>query len=128
MHKLGRLEEGVRQLREDFKEEKETAHESRAVIHRRLDEHVEVISGIKTDVAIAAKVDAQVRDELKALKVTVDGNRDAIQPSIDEWARMKTIGIGIVGLLALGGLSVGAALVWMGDAAVTAVRHWLKID
>lgn len=128
MRALGRLEEGVQRLREDFEDEKDAAHESRAVIHRRLDEHVHAISELRGDVSIGIKVDAQVRNDLQELKATVDANQTAVAPSIAEWRRMKAIGIGLAGLLALGGISIGAMLAYMGDIAVTAIRHWLKIN
>jgi hypothetical protein len=117
---LGQVLEGVKQLRADFQEEKQNAHESRSTMHRRLDEHAEEIGKLRTDVAVAGKIEAQVRNELKSLKAAVD-------PSLEDWKRMKTLGLGIVSLLAIGGVSFGAFLMWAGDAAATAVRHWLKI-
>ncbi|RUX03178.1 MAG: DUF1515 domain-containing protein [Mesorhizobium sp.] len=125
---LGRVQEGVEQLREDFQEEKRNAHESRTALHRRLDEQAAEISSLKTDVAIHGKIEAQVRNEVRALGDKVEANQKAVQPSVDDWKRMKTLGIGIAGLLALGGLSFGAFIMWAGDAAATAVRHWLKIN
>ncbi|MER9628389.1 DUF1515 domain-containing protein [Mesorhizobium sp. M0296] len=124
---LGRVQEGVNRLREDFGDEKRLAHESRAVIHHRLDEQGHEIASLRTDMAIAGKVDAQVRDEIKALAGKVEANQNEVLPSVQDWKRMKTIGVGIAGLLAIGGLSFGAMLMWAGDAAATAVRHWLRI-
>lgn len=124
---LGRVQEGVDRLREDFQNEKNMAHESRAVIHRRLDEQAAEIGSLKTNVAVAGMVEAQVRDEIKALGVRVDTNHAAITPSVEEWKRIRNIGIGITGLIAIGGLSVGAVLTWASETAVTTIRHWLKI-
>lgn len=124
---LGRLQEGVEQLREDFRDEKQTAHESRAVIHRRLDEQARDIASLKTDVAIAGKVEAQVRDEVKALGDKVDANHATVGPHVEDWKRMKAVGVGLVGLLAVGGLSVGAMLTWASETAITTIRHWLRI-
>lgn len=124
---LGRVQEGVDRLREDFSDEKDMAHESRAAIHRRLDDQAGEIAGLKTDVAISAQIDAQVRERLKTLAETVEANREEVEPSISEWRRMKSMGIGLAGLLALGGLSFGAVLMWMSDTAVNAIRQWLKI-
>ncbi|RVD44655.1 DUF1515 domain-containing protein [Mesorhizobium sp. M4A.F.Ca.ET.020.02.1.1] len=118
---LGELKGGVDALRRDFQEEKSMAHESRATIHRRLDQQAEEISKVRTDVAVDGEITAQVRNEVKSLK-------EAVNPSLEEWKRMKMLGIGIAGLLALGGLSVGAALMWASDTAATAIRHWLKIN
>ncbi|MDW9880480.1 DUF1515 domain-containing protein [Sinorhizobium meliloti] len=127
MMALGRLTESVEQLREDFRDEKQTAHESRAVIHRRLDEQAAEIGSLKTNVAVAGLVEAQVRDEIKALGVRVEENHKAVTPSVEEWKRIRNIGIGITGLVAIGGLSVGAVLTWASETAVTTIRHWLRI-
>lgn len=124
---LGRTLEGVEKLREDFNEEKNVAKENRAILHRRLDEQAADIGKLRTDVAIMGQVDAQVRDEVKSLAETVEANQTVVSPAIAEWKTMKRAGMGLTGLLALGGLSVGAALTWAGDTAVTAIRHWLKI-
>lgn len=124
---LGRVQEGVDRLREDFQEEKQLARDSRAAIHRRLDEHADDLSDLRKDVAISAHVDAQVRNELKALTETVESNQAQVEPSVKEWQRMKALGIGLTGLLALGGLSIGAVLIWMSETAANAVRHWLKL-
>ncbi|TIT90383.1 MAG: DUF1515 domain-containing protein [Mesorhizobium sp.] len=117
---LGELKGGVDALRRDFQEEKRTAHESRATIHRRLDEQAEEIAKVRTDVAVDGEITAQVRNEVKSLKAAVD-------PELEDWKRMKNLGLGIAGLLAIGGLSVGAMLMWASDTAVAAIRHWLKI-
>lgn len=124
---LGELKGGVEQLRRDFHEEKRNAQESRAAMHRRLDEQAEEIGKVRTDVAVDGEITAQVRNEVQSLGAKVKANQDAVQPSVDDWKRMKALGIGIAGLLALGGLSVGALLGYASDAAVTAIRHWLRI-
>lgn len=124
---LGRVQEGVDRLREDFQNEKNMAHESRAVIHRRLDEQAKDIAGLQTNVAITGQIDAQVREEIKSLSAKVDANHAAITPSVEEWKRIRNIGIGITGLIAIGGLSVGAVLTWASETAVTTIRHWLRI-
>lgn len=124
---LGRVQEGVEQLREDFREEKDNAKDSRQVIHRRLDEQADHISRLDTTVQVAGQVDAQMRDEVKALAKKVDDNQTAVQPSIDEWKRMKAIGIGIGGLLAIGGLSLASVLMWAGEMFWNWLRHMLRI-
>src|SRR4051812_32398317 len=115
MRILGRVEEGVKRIREDFQEEKESAHESRTVIHRRLDEQTEKIAHLETTVAISGNVDAQLRDQLEQLRKTVEGNQAAVSPAIEEWRRMKTLGVGISGLIALAGLTIGSLVAWAGD-------------
>ena len=135
MHAIGKLEgslsginESVAQLRRDVGDEKTNAHESRSVIHRRLDEQAKQISHLDTTVAITGGVDAQIREEIRSLKETVNKNHDAVQPSLEEWRRMRTIGIGISSLIAFAGLTIGGILTYVGDGAVSAIRHWLKIN
>jgi hypothetical protein len=126
--RLTGIEESVSLLREDVSDEKDNAHQSRTVIHRRLDEQAKQIAHLDTTVAITGGVDAQIREEIKSLKDTVDKNHAATQPALEEWKRMKTIGYGISGLIAFAGLTVGAVVTWASDGAVAALRHWLKIN
>jgi glucose-6-phosphate isomerase len=135
MHAIGKLEgsltginESVAQLRKDFGDEKANAHESRAVIHKRLDDQAKQIYHFDTTVAISAGVDAQIREEIKTLKETVQSNHASVQPALEEWRRMRTIGIGISGLIAFAGLTIGGIITYVGDGAVSAIRHWLKIN
>jgi hypothetical protein len=122
------IEESVSLLREDVSDEKDNAHESRSVIHRRLDDQANRISHLDTTVAITGGVDAQIREEIKGLKETVNKNHDAVSPALDEWKRLKTLGVGISGLIALAGLTTGGIIAYMSDGAVTWIRHWLKIN
>ncbi len=135
LHALGRVEEaiaGIREsisrLREDFGDEKDHAHESRAVIHRRLDEQTSQIGKLETTVAISGQVDAQLRDQIADLRDQVEGNQAAVSPAIEEWKRMKALGYGISGLIALAGLTIGGVVAWASDGAVAALRHWLRIN
>lgn len=132
---LARLEEGqkhqtqaAKDLREDFRDEKRAAHESRAAIHHRLDRQQSDLSHLEETVAISGHIDAQIRGELQALKETVDRNHEQVAPALEEWKRMKTIGVGISGLIALAGLTIGGLVAWAGDAAVTTIRAWLRIN
>jgi predicted PP-loop superfamily ATPase len=123
---LGRVEEGVKRIREDFQEEKKSAHESRAVIHSRLDSQAKQIGHLDTTVAISGGVDAQIREEIKALKETVDRNHASVQPALDEWKKLKTLGSGISGLIALSGLTIGTIIAVYGKAAIISALAWLK--
>ncbi|NTG61852.1 DUF1515 domain-containing protein [Agrobacterium rhizogenes] len=127
MRTLGRLEEGVERIRDDFQEEKESAHESRAVIHKRLDDHAKQMSKTDETIAIAGLVDAQIRDEVKTLQESVRKNHEEVEPALSEWRRIKLLGAGVGGLLLLFGISVGAVITWASDTASSLVRHWLKI-
>jgi hypothetical protein len=77
---------------------------------------------------ISGAVDATLREEIKTLKDTVEKNHAATQPALEDWKRIKTIGYGVSGLIAIAGLTTGAIVTWMSDGAVSALRHWLKIN
>lgn len=126
--KLTGIEDKVALIREDVSEEKDNAHESRAVIHRRLDEQMKQIYLLDKVVEINAGVDAQVREELKVIKETVQKNHDAVQPTLEDWKRLKTLGYGISGLIAFAGLTIGGMVAYASDGAVAWLRHWLKIS
>lgn len=124
---LGRVQEGVDRLTAAVAEDRSNARESRATIHSRLDEQAEQMARLETTVAVAGQVDAQMRDEVKALALKVDANQKEVKPAVDEWNRMKAIGIGIGGLLALGGLSLASMLMWFGEVFWNWLRHMLRI-
>lgn len=127
MRVLGRLEGKVEQLGKDISEEKATAHQSRTSIHRRLDEQVATVALLDKTVAIHAEIDAQMRDKIETLTETVEKNHDAVAPTIEDMKRLKTLGYGFSGLIALAGISIASLLWWMGEAAAHAIRSWLKI-
>ena len=118
MKALGHLQACVDGLRRDFTDEAHGAAESRAVVHRRLDDQAEAIGVLRKDFEVSAVVNSQLRTDLKT-------HIAAVEPSIAEWKRMKALGSGLVGLLAIGGLSVGAMLSMGLDAFKAAVRSWL---
>jgi hypothetical protein len=127
MHALGKVQATVDAVAADLADEKVSAKESRSTIHKRLDDQSAVISGILTSIALSAQADAQARLDLAELTKAVASDRAITAPSLADWERMKRAGLTVVGLLALGGLSIAGMLVWAGDAAVAAVRHWLHI-
>lgn len=127
MRVLGRIEAKVEKLEKDFAEEKHTAHESRTIIHQRLDQQVSQIAVLDKTVAIHAEIDAQMRDKVNALTETVKVNHKAVEPTIEDMKRLKTLGYGIAGMIALAGLSVGGLALWAWDVVITTVRHWLRI-
>lgn len=124
---LGKLQTGVDRLRADFQDEKTMAHESRSVIHQRLDNQAQQIAHMETTIAVSGQIDAQVRGEIQALKETVEKNQGIVSPALEEWKRMKTLGVGISGLIALAGLTIGGIVAYMSETAVSGIRHWLKI-
>lgn len=125
---LTRVETLVEGLTKAFETEQGAAHESRSAIHRRLDEQVTQTAYLDKTVAIHAQIDAQLRDEIAGLSMTVAKNHEAVTPALDEWRRLKILGYGVSGLLVVAGASVAGLVYWAGEAAVSAVRHWLKIQ
>ncbi|MDH6273557.1 DUF1515 domain-containing protein [Rhizobium leguminosarum bv. viciae] len=126
--RLTGIEESVSLIREDLGDEKDNARESRAVIHRRLDEQRQQIHLLDKVVEISSGVDATLREEIKSIKETVEKNHEAVAPTLEEWKKMKTLGYGISGLIAFAGLTVGGMIAYASDGAVAWVRHWLKIN
>lgn len=122
------IEENVTLLRDELSDEKQSAHQSRAVIHQRLDDQMRQINLLDKVVEISSGVDATLREEIKSLKDTVSENHKAVQPALDEWKRMKALGYGISGLIAFAGLTVGGVVAYASDGAVAWLRHWLKIN
>lgn len=127
MHALGKVQATVEAVAADLSEEKQSAKESRATIHRRLDDQSAVISGLLTSIALSQQTDAKAAADLVSLTSLVAENNAATAPAVADWGRMKRAGLTVSGLLALGGLTVGSVLIWMGDAASSALRHWLRI-
>jgi hypothetical protein len=117
----------MEQLRDDFHDEREASRQSRAKLHERVDGMSEDIGAIRGDIRILGEIDGQVRGEIQTLKETVENNQTDIKPTVDEWKRIRAIGIGFAGILALGGVSLGAMAVYAGETLVNAIRHWLRI-
>lgn len=105
----------------------EKSSDSRSKIHDRIDEVSDRLGQIEGDIRILGQVDGQVRGEVQALSAQVAKNQAEAQPTIDEWRRIRAIGIGIVGLLALGGVSIGAMFAYAGEAVINWARHILRI-
>ncbi|WHO73958.1 DUF1515 domain-containing protein [Rhizobium sp. BT03] len=126
--RLTGIEDSVSHLREEVSDEKDSAHESRAVIHRRLDEQAKQIHLLDMTITVSSGVDGQIREEIKSVKETVEKNHEVVAPTLEEWKKMKTLGYGVSGLIAFAGLTIGGIIAYASDGAVAAFRHWLKIN
>lgn len=122
---LGRLAEGVEQLRRDFDADRESAAANRRLVHDRHDAMTRELTQLRQDIEVAAVISAQGRDDVKRLGEQIDAHKAAVQPSLDDWQRIKAMGLGITGILALGGLSVGAVLASGIDTFKSFLRSWL---
>ena len=117
MRSLGRLEEGVRQLRNDFDAEKVHTRESRGRTHEKLD-HLEAT------IVIAGQVSAQTRDRMEIVEKAL---KDDVQPTVAEFKRMKLVGTGVMVTVALAAGALGVSLATIGEQVITALRSWLRI-
>jgi predicted ribosomally synthesized peptide with SipW-like signal peptide len=115
--RLGEVSASVQHLLRDFGDEKIAARDNRAAMHRRLDEQARELSALKAELTLSRRA---VEDMARTQSETV-------LPAVGEWRDMKTTGLRIVGVLAIGGVSIGATLAWFSDQAVSLLRHWLRI-
>lgn len=120
--------ESIEALRQTVAQGHEKSSDSRSKLHERIDELGDRLGKIDGDIRILGQVDAQLRSKVEALAETVQRNQAEAQPTIDEWRRIRAIGIGIVGLLALGGVSIGAMFAYAGEAVINWARHILRIS
>src|SRR5215217_3948383 len=117
----------MEQLRDDFQEERVADRQSRARLHERMDSVAEDVGTIKGDIRILGEVDGQVRAEVQSLKVTVESNQAEIKPTVDEFKRMKMVGLSVVGLIGIGGTAFGASLIWWGEQTISFFRWALRL-
>jgi SPX domain protein involved in polyphosphate accumulation len=95
---LGELVAGLRGLKEDIQEIREAqmrsedrTTQSRAVVHRRMDDMVARVGTLETNIT---NVQADVAD---------------IKPVTNDVKRWKLIGIGALGMIGIGGIALGVS-------------------
>lgn len=117
------LLEVLRQFREDYAQDQESARQSRAAMRQRMEEIVDRLGKMETTAALSGEIDAQVRTELDALtrKLT------EVEPVAVEWGRVKSIGKWAASGLLASGVGIGALAAAAGDQVVAVVRAWLRI-
>ncbi|WP_142520201.1 DUF1515 domain-containing protein [Pseudorhizobium endolithicum] len=122
---LGRVEEGIHRLREDFQEEKRSARESRSEIHKRLDKHADEYSRLDSTIILTGQTVAQQRDVISELTKVVEKD---VMPTIKEVKEIKALGkrasMIFIGL----GFTAGGTFIWFSDLMITGLRKWLRID
>ena len=121
------LLEMLKGLKEDIAEDREASRKSRAAMRDRIEEVVERLGKLETTVAVSGHIDAQVRNELDALRTSLAENRAAVQPTIDEWRRVKLMGHGVVWTVGIAGAAFGASAWWFWDQIVAGIRALLRI-
>jgi len=94
----------------------------------KLDGAVERIGKLETAVAVDVAVSAQTRDKIDERIAAIERTlANDIRPPVEDFRRMRAIGISIVGVVALGGTAFGASLIWWGEWLSTTIRAWLRI-
>lgn len=124
---MEQVRDDMRHMQDGMQARDELSRQSRARLYERIDEVANDVGTIKGDIRILGEVDGQVRGELQALSATVAANQAEVGPSVEEFKRMKMVGLSIVGLIGIGGTAFGASLIWWGENTVNFIRWVLRI-
>ena len=122
---IGRLQASLDHMQRDFAAEKISATQSRRALYERHDGLQEQIGSLRMDLQAAGQTTLQAREEARSAIEKVEQHRAEIKSSVEDWKKIKTLGMGITGVLAIGGLSAGALLSMGWDALKAATRSWL---
>jgi hypothetical protein len=125
MRALGRLEEGVQRLREDFTEEKGTAAASRKGVYIKLDEFNTDLTKLDNKIIVSGNITAQVREEVKGVARSLDAFKAEADPPLKDFMRLRNIGYGIGGVFLLCGMSAAAIAAYSIEALKNLLRSWL---
>lgn len=124
---MEQVRDDMRHMQDGMQARDELSRQSRARLYERIDEVANDVGTIKGDIRILGEVDGQVRGELQSLQATVAANQAEVGPSVEEFKRMKMVGLSIVGLIGIGGTAFGASLIWWGESTVSFIRWMLRI-
>jgi ElaB/YqjD/DUF883 family membrane-anchored ribosome-binding protein len=86
---LGELIAGVKNLQESFRRSEDKSDQSRATMHRRMDEMVDRVEQVERSVS-------GVQDDVTEMK-----------PVTEDVRRWKLIGVGALGVIGIGGMAMG---------------------
>lgn len=92
MEDMKHLTSEVHSIRADLLRSQDKSDDSRAEMHRRMDDIVETVGEVKTDVAKA-------KDDIATMK-----------PVTEDVRKWKLMGIGALGVVGLGGAALGVTL------------------
>jgi hypothetical protein len=105
------LRRDITDLRGDFDQEKDHAHESRRDVHQKIDALTGRVAAVEGTVQIAMQVTAQTRDKVAA-----------IEPTVEEFKRIKLMGHGVIWAVGIAGGALGlTASSWVAPAV-----KWIK--
>lgn len=121
------LLEMLKQFRDEYARDQESAQRSRAALHQRVDEVVDRLGKMETTAALSGTIDAQVRTELDLLTKKLN----EVAPVAVEWGRVKSIGKWAASGLLASGVGIGALAATAGDqviAAIQTIKAWFHIQ
>lgn len=125
---LGKVEGTLQQLIKAAEEDRASAAEWRRSVYHLLQDHADQINDLKTDVRIGAEISAQARESAKSVGEQLNERMDEdIVPTIEEWKKIKAMGLGMFALISLGGAMVIATIAYFWDAIAAAIRSGLRI-
>lgn len=94
----------------------------------KLDNVVDRVAKLESAVSLDAALGVQIRATFTERIVSIEtAISDDLKPQTESLKQMKLIGIGFLGLVGIGGMSIGGALVYAGDSMAAWLRHWLKL-
>lgn len=125
--KLGSIEEGQLRLRESFIEEKKYTKESRDAVTSQLSTVNAQMNRAHSDIEILGQAVGQTRDsvneKMDALTKRID---EDIQPTVDEYKKIRLMGSGILWAAGLAGGSLATAAIFWWETVLNAVRGFLR--
>ena len=100
--------------------------------NNKLDAANQRVSELETSFHVERALAEQSRKDIVERLEKVESTLVAdIKPETDSLKQMKKIGIGFLGVVGIGGATIGSALIYVGDqawnAVAAAIRHWLRI-
>jgi hypothetical protein len=108
----------IEALRSDVREDLAAERQSRKDIHERLGK-------MENTVAVDVATAAQSRDKTDARLASIEKTlAEDVKPPVEEFKRMKMVGLSVVGLVGIGGTAFGASIIWWGEQTVAFFR-WL---
>lgn len=108
-------------MRSDVREDLAAERQSRKDIHERLGR---LENTVAVDVAVSAQSRDKTDERLAGIEKTL---AEDVKPPVEEFKRMKMVGMSVIGLAGLGGTALGASLLWWSEQVGGAIRHFLRI-
>lgn len=133
---MGAIGELTGQLKGVFRE-LDNASVSRKVLHEQIEAQGTSLKNVQFATEQQVQINAQTRDEIKALHQEQKAVKEEITPLLDmkdalpamveTWRDMSKWSKRLVWVLGLGGVTTLGFFIWFGGIITEAVKHWLGI-